>query len=147
MNVILKEDVKGQGKKGDVVNVSPGYARNFLFPRKLAVEATEQSLAQLAAENEAAAKQRAQEKADAQALAAKLEKHRVTLITQAGDGGKLFGAITTKHIGDALSEAGFDVDRRKIQLADPIKTLGTHKVHVKLHPDVTATVAVDIKAE
>lgn len=147
MNVILKEDVKGQGKKGEVVNVSVGYARNFLFPRKLAVEATEQSLAQLEAENEAEAQRLAKEKANAQALAAQLEQHRVTLKTQAGDGGKLFGAITTKHIGDALSQAGFDVDKRKIQLHDPIKTLGTHKVQVKLHPDVAATVAVDVQAE
>jgi large subunit ribosomal protein L9 len=147
MNVILKADVKGQGKKGDIVNVSPGYARNFLFPRKLAVEATEQSRAELAAENEAVAQKRAKEKADAEALAKQLEQHRVTLTTQAGDGGKLFGAITTKHIGEALTEAGFDVDKRKIQLADPIKTLGTHQIQVKLHPDVTATVAVDIRAE
>jgi large subunit ribosomal protein L9 len=147
MNVILKADVKGQGKKGDIVNVSPGYARNFLFPRKLAVEATEQSRAELAAENEAVAQKRAKEKADAEALAKHLEQHRVTLTTQAGDGGKLFGAITTKHIGEALTEAGFDVDKRKIQLADPIKTLGTHQIQVKLHPEVTATVAVDIRAE
>lgn len=147
MNVILKSDVKGQGKKGETVTVSPGYARNFLFPRQLAVEATAQNLAQLAADNDAVAQQHAKEKSAAVALAKRLEQHRVSLTTQAGDGGKLFGAITTKHIGEALTKAGFDVDRRKIQLADPIKSLGTHQIHVKLHPDVTATVAVDIRAQ
>lgn len=146
MEVILLTNVKGQGKEGDVVNVSPGYARNFLFPRKLAVEATEAALKELDAKREEEKRQAAKEKREAEELATKLSETRVTVMTQAGEGGRLFGAVTTKHIGDALDEAGFKIDKRKIQLGEHIKSLGTHNVHIKLHPDVTATVAVDVKS-
>lgn len=147
MKVILLEDVKGQGKQGEIKTVSEGYARNFLFPRKLAVEATEASLQQLKAQEEAKARQAEQELQAAKALAEKLEGAKVVIQTHAGGGGKLFGAITTKHIGDALQKAGFDVDRRKILLSDPIKSLGGHRIQVRLHHDVTATVTVFVEAE
>jgi large subunit ribosomal protein L9 len=145
MKVILQADVKGQGKKGDIINVSEGYARNYLFPRKLAVEATDAALKQLQLQIEEEERRKAQELEEAKQLAAKLEKAEVRIPTQVGEGGKLFGAITTKHIGDALAAAGYDVDKRKIQLPDPIKTLGYHKVSVKLHPNVTATVRVKVE--
>lgn len=145
MEVILLANVKGQGKEGDIINVSPGYARNFLFPRKLAVEATESARREWAAKEEEARRQAAVEKKQAEELATKLESQRLTIITQAGEGGRLFGAVTTKHIGDALAEQGFNVDKRKIQLPEHIKTLGTHRVQVKLHPDVVATLTVDVQ--
>jgi large subunit ribosomal protein L9 len=147
MKIILLEDVKGQGKRGELKNVSEGYARNFLFPRNLAQEATAANLHQLEAEKEAKALREAQEVAAAQQLAEKLSALRVVVGTQAGDGGKLFGAVTTKHIGDAIAKLGFDIDKRKIQLTDPIKSLGGHQVHIKLHPEVTATVTVFVEAQ
>jgi large subunit ribosomal protein L9 len=147
MKVILLQDVKGQGKKGDIKNVSEGYARNYLFPRNLAQEATEANLKQLQAEKEAQARKEAEELQAARALAEKMSDLKVTVHTQAGEGGRLFGAITTKHIGDALAKLGYDIDKRKIQLPDPIKSLGGHKVHVKLHPEVTVTITVFVEAE
>jgi len=145
MEVILLTNVKGQGKEGDIINVSPGYARNFLLPRKLAVEATEAARKDLAAKREEEQKHAAVEKARAEELKEQLQKQRVTIVTQAGEGGRLFGAVTTKHIGDALAAEGIDVDKRKIQLSEPIKSLGSHQVQVKLHPEVTATLVVDVR--
>jgi large subunit ribosomal protein L9 len=147
MKVILLQDVKGQGKKGDIKNVSEGYARNYLFPRNLAQEATEANLKQLQAEKEAQARKEAEELQAAKALAEKMSDLKVTVHTQAGEGGRLFGAITTKHIGDALAKLGYAIDKRKIQLPEPIKSLGGHQVHVKLHPEVTATITVFVEAE
>lgn len=141
------EDVKGQGKKGEVKNVSEGYARNYLFPRKLAIEATTANLQQLKEQKDAVARKEAQELADAKALSERLEQQKVVILAHAGEGGRLFGAITSKHIGDALQKLGFDVDKRKIQLSDPIKGLGGHRVQVKLHPEVTATVTVFVEEE
>lgn len=147
VKVIFLADVKGQGKKGEVKNVSEGYARNFLFPRQLAEEATSASLQQL--EQQQAAKQRkqTQELEQARQLAKSLEDKRFVVKTHVGDGGKLFGAITTKHIGEALHAQGFDIDKRKVALAEPIKSLGGHQIHVKLHPEVTATITVFVEAE
>ncbi|KPV42490.1 50S ribosomal protein L9 [Alicyclobacillus ferrooxydans] len=147
MKVILLEDVKGQGKKGEVKNVSEGYARNFLFPKNLAQEATPANLQQLEKQHEAKERKQEQELAQARELAKSLEAEKFVVKTHAGDGGKLFGAITTKHIGDAMHAKGFDVDKRKIALTDPIKSLGGHQVHVKLHPKVTATISVFVEAE
>ncbi len=147
MKVILLTDVKGQGKKGEVKNVSEGYARNFLFPRKLALEASEGAIQQLKSQQDAVVRKEAQELESAKKLAESLKNVTVVLYAHPGDGGKLFGAITSKHIADALKELGFDLDKRKIQLGDPIKTLGEYRVHIKLHPDVTAEILVSIKAE
>jgi large subunit ribosomal protein L9 len=147
MKVILLADVKGQGKKGEIKNVSEGYARNYLFPRNLAEEATEANLQKLKAEQEAKARKEAEELRAAQELAAKMSDLKVTVRTQAGEGGRLFGAVTTKHIGEALTKLGYNIDKRKIQLHDPIKSLGGHKVQIKLHPEVTATITVYVEAE
>ncbi|QQE78935.1 50S ribosomal protein L9 [Alicyclobacillus sp. SO9] len=145
MKVILLTNVKGQGQEGDVVDVSPGYGRNYLLPRKLAVEATEAAMKELQDKKKEEQRLAAAEKRAAEELASKLETHRVAITTQAGEGGRLFGAVTTKHIADALEQQGFNVDKRKIQLSEHIKSLGTHKVQIKLHPEVTATVNVDVQ--
>jgi len=147
MQVILLTDVKGQGKKGEVKSVSEGYARNFLFPRKLAVEATGASLQQLQNKKDAIARKEAQELAEAKEVAARLEKEKVVVHAHAGEGGRLFGAITSKHIGDTLQKLGYEVDRRKIQLSDPIKGLGGHHVHIKLHSEVTASITVFVEQD
>lgn len=147
MKVIFLSDVKGQGKQGELKNVSEGYARNFLFPKKLAVEATSASLQQLDTQKQAEARKQAQELESARRLKAQLEELRVVVKTHAGEGGKLFGAITSKHIGDALHQQGVTVDRRKVVLAEPIKSLGGHRVEIKLHHDVTAAITVFVEAE
>ena len=147
VKVILLADVKGQGKKGELKNVSEGYARNFLFPRKLAEEATDHALSQLRQQQAALIKKEEQELAAAKSLAERLSSHNVRLSAHIGESGKVFGAITTKHIADVLHVDGFDIDKRKIQLPEPIKSVGTHHVHIKLHPEVTATVTVLVTAE
>lgn len=147
MKVILLKDVKGQGKQGEVKEVSEGYARNFLFPRNLAEEATSAAMQQIKVKKDAELRREAQELEHAKALSKVLEQTRVVINAQVGDGGRLFGAITTKHIADALAKLGLDVDKRKIVLHDPIKALGGHKIQVKLHHDVMATVTVFIEAE
>jgi large subunit ribosomal protein L9 len=147
MKVILLADVKGQGKKGELKNVSEGYARNFLFPRKLAVEASEGAIQQLKSQQAAVAKKEAQELQLAKDLAQKLKNVAVVIHAHPGDGGKLFGAITSKHIADELKDLGFEIDKRKIQLGEPIKSLGQHQIHIKLHPEVTAEIVVSIQAE
>ncbi|MBX6352028.1 MAG: 50S ribosomal protein L9 [Thermoflavifilum sp.] len=147
MKVILLQDVKGQGKKGEIKEVSEGYARNFLFPRKLAVEATPAELERLKAQQQAQARRAAQELAAAKALAEQLSKARVVVKAHTGDAGRLFGAVTSKHIGDALAALGFDIDKRKIHLPEPIKSLGAHPIQVKLHPDVSVQIMVHVEAE
>jgi large subunit ribosomal protein L9 len=147
VKVILLEDVKGQGKKGEVKNVSEGYARNFLIPRNLAQEATTGNLVHLQAQRDAQAQREAQEVATAKKLGEQLSALRIAVSTQSGGGGKLFGAVTTKHIGDAISKLGYEIDRRKIQLTEPIKSLGGHEVHIKLHPEVTAKVTVLVESQ
>lgn len=147
MKVILLQDVKGQGKQGDVKEVSEGYARNFLFPRHLAEEATVSALKTLQQKHDKEERHRAQELADAQALGKVLEDKKIVVKTQSGEGGRLFGAITTKHIADAMKLEGIDVDKRKIVLSDPIKALGGHRVTVKLHPDVHVSILVYVEAE
>lgn len=147
MKVILLADVKGQGKQGEIKNVSEGYARNFLFPKKLAIEASNANLQQLQDKRDAEVRKAAQELEHAKELKDQLEGLRVMVSTHAGEGGRLFGAITTKHIGDALHAQGVEVDRRKIVLSEPIKSLGGHKVEVKLHPEVTAVLTVFVEAD
>ena len=147
MKVILIQDVKTLGNKGDIVNTSDGYARNYLFPKKLAIEATPQNLQNLEAVKEKQNKQKELEKAKAKADGDKLvEKQPLTITAKAGKG-KLFGAITTMEIASVIEEQiGIKIDKRKIELAEPIKNLGEHKVKVKLHPEVHREINIMIKA-
>lgn len=148
MKVILLKDVKGQGKKDDVINVSAGYARNYLFRNNLAEEATPGNLRALKARKQKE-KQRAQkEKEEAQSLQKDIEKVTVTVHAKAGESGRLFGSITNKQIADVLKkEHDIKVDRRKIELDEPIRTLGYTKVPVKLHPEVTGIITVHVVEE
>lgn len=148
MKVILLSDVKGQGVAGDVVDVSPGYARNYLLPRGLAEEATKQNLARAKNRQRAEANRKEQELADAKELADKLEGLTVTLKAKSGENGKLFGSITSKEIGEALKEQhGVKLDRRKIVLEEPLKTLGSVELDVRIYPEVVGKLKVSVEAE
>ncbi|MBP1906287.1 50S ribosomal protein L9 [Paenibacillus turicensis] len=147
MKVIFLKDVKGQGKKGEVKNVSEGYAQNFLIPRGLVSVATEGNMKTLDNQTAAEERRKAQEKADAEALGKKLEETTVNLKAKAGEGGRLFGAITSKQVAEALQKTGVKIDKRKIELSEPIRTLGVTKVTVKLHPEVKATLSVQVTEE
>lgn len=145
MKVILLEDVKKLGKKGDLVNVADGYARNYLFPRNLAKEATAGGIKQLKQEKAAFENKRKKEKEQAKELAAKLSDTIITLKVKSGEQGKLFGSVTSKDISEALKEQQkIEVDRRKIELSEPIKSLGSYKVDIKLAPKVDAKLTVKI---
>lgn len=144
MKVILMQDVPQQGKKGEIKNVSDGYARNFLFPRQLAKPATDDVLRDLEAHRQADARREAQQLAVARAMAEKLNGYTVELPAKTGEGDRLFGAITSKQIADALTKAGFPVDKKKIHLPDAIHSLGVRTVAIKLHHDVTAQVQVHV---
>ena len=148
MKVILLEDVKSLGKKGDICDVSYGYARNFIIPKKKGVEATPDNLNNLKLKNANDAKVAKENLENAQALAAQLADKAVVIRVRVGEGGKLFGAIASKEIAAAvLDQTGLEVDKKKIVLADPIKALGDHKVKVKLHKDVTASLLVKVEEE
>ena len=147
MKVILLEEVRGSGKAGDVVNVSDGYARNMLIPRGLAVEATPQNIKQLEKKKEAMAKKFAEDKAAALEMKKKLEETTVEVKAKAGKSGKVFGSVTSADIADALQAMGFDVDKKKIQLDSPIKTLGQETVNVKLFTEVAAKIKVKVISE
>lgn len=145
MKVILKADVKGTGKKGDAVEVSDGYARNFLFPRKLAVEASAGAVRAL--EEEKNAQVRKQEKivADLKALRDRLEGQTVTVPAKCGENGRLFGSITNKDVADAITrKLGKEFDKRLIDLSSPIKSLGTYPVTLKFGHNVSGTISVEI---
>ena len=144
MKVILLADVKGQGKKGQLVNVSDGYARNFLFPKNLAKEANAAAMQELNSKAEAAAFHYAEDKAAAQALAKKIEGSVVTVFAKAGANGKLFGSVTSKEIATELNRAlGINIDKKKLTVAD-IKNYGEYSASVKLFTDVTATFTVKV---
>ena len=146
MIVILNKDIKGTGKAGDVVKVSDGYARNMLIPKGWATEATEGNVRSLEKQKAVAAEKKAQEKAAAQAHAEKIKTLSVTIKTKAGDGGKIFGSITSKDIAEQLGKKlNIQVDKRKILLDEPIKTLGITEVEIKLHPKVSTKVKVEVK--
>ncbi len=148
MIVILNKDVKGTGKAGDVVKVSDGYARNMLIPRGLATEATQGNIRHLEKQKAIAAEKKAEEKAAAKAQAEKIDKISVTIKTKAGEGGKIFGSITSKDIAEALNEQHkIDVDKKKIQLASPIKQTGETEVDIKLYSEVGAKLKVIVEAE
>ena len=143
MKVILTQDVKKVGKKGDILEVKDGYARNALFPKGLAVEANAVTLNQRMLEQKSEDKRKQQELDDAQAIADKINDKEVKLTVKTGEGGKVFGSITSKEIAEAIEKAyGVKIDKKKIQLKDAIKGLGGQKITIKLHAKVTATVQV-----
>jgi large subunit ribosomal protein L9 len=144
MEVILREDVKDLGKAGELVKVKVGYARNYLLPRGLAYEATDGNKKRIAAETKARTTRLAAERSGAEALAAELRAKVVTLIGKAGEEGRLFGSITAHDIADGLAKLGHTVDKRKIELEHPIKTLGDHMVPLRLHPEVAAEIRVSV---
>ena len=146
MIVILKRDVKGTGKAGDVVKVSDGYARNMLLPKGLAEEATKNNVHTLEKAREKREEEEKKAKAAAEKQAEEMKNMKVEIITKAGEGGKLFGSITTKDIADALQEQhGINIDKRKIVLDQPIKEIGVKRIKVKIYPEITATIAVEVK--
>ncbi|MBI5196603.1 MAG: 50S ribosomal protein L9 [Nitrospirae bacterium] len=145
MKVILKEEVKSLGDIGSVVNVADGYARNYLIPRNLAAEASTKNIKQFEHEKKIILERAKKIKADAQNLVGQLTGLSVVIEAQAGEEDKLFGSVTSMDIAEALSKQGVTVDKRKIQIEEPIKRLGTYTVSVKLYPEVTASINVEVK--
>ena len=143
MKVILQQDVKGQGKKGQMVNVSDGYARNFLFPKKLAVEASADNVNTMKLQEKARLAKLAEEKAQAEAVAEQLKELTVRIVAKGGNGGRLFGTVTTKEISDALkTQHKIDINKSKLVLDEPIKSFGGYELKAKLGHDVVGTVKV-----
>ena len=148
MKVILQQDVKKVGSKGDIVEVSEGYGRNFLLPKKLAVEATAANLETAKQKANAAARKKQQATDEARLLAAQLEKVSVKVAVRIGEGGKLFGSVTGKDVADALAkEHGIDVDRRKISLKSEVTGAGEYEAVIKVHPEIQSTIRVLVVAE
>ena len=148
MKVILQQDVKGQGKKGEMIEVSEGYGRNFLLPRKLAVPATADAINTMNLKEKARKAEEARQKAEAEATAEKLKECMVKLTAKAGNGGRLFGAVTTKEISDGLkAQFGLDIPKQKLVLDEPIKAFGSYQVKAKLGFEVTGTVYVSVFEE
>src|SRR5689334_5903378 len=147
MEVILREDIDKLGNRGEVVKVAPGYARNFLLPKKLAVAATESNKKIVEQERQAHLRKEAKLQGEAQDLAKLMNGVTITFAQKAGENDQLFGSVTSKDVADALSGAGYTIDRRKVQLDDPIKQLGEYKVPVRLHKEVTAEITVVVNKE
>jgi len=147
IEVILREDVKTLGRTGEMVRVKPGYARNYLLPQGLAYEATEGNKKRIAAETRARATRDQADRSEAERLAATLSAVQLSLTGKAGEEGKLFGSITSQDVADALARKGHTVDKRRIELEHPIKTVGEHAVTVRLHPEVHAELRVSVAAE
>ena len=145
MEIVLLEDVNALGKKGQIVTVNDGYARNFILPKKLGVEATSKNLNDLKLKKANDAKLAAEILAAAKELAAKLDESKVTLSIKAGEGGRAFGSVSNKEISKAITDQlGLEIDKKKIVLNDPIKSIGSFEVPIKLHKDVTARLAVKV---
>ena len=145
MEIILLEDVKSLGKKGQKVTVSDGYARNFILPKKLGIEANAKNLNDLKLKQANDAKVEAQKIADAKALAESLKEKAVILKIRSGEGGKLFGSVSTKEIAEAAkAQLGLDLDKKKMQQTEPIKTLGTHIIPIKLYKEVSGELTVKV---
>ena len=145
MEVVLLEDVKALGKKGQIVKVNDGYARNFILPKKLGVEANTKNLNDLKLQKANEAKVAAEQLAEATALAAKIDELSVTVSIKAGEGGRTFGSVSTKEIAKAAADQlHLDIDKKKMVLTDPIRSLGTFEVPIKLHKDVTAKLRVKV---
>ena len=148
MKVLFLQEVAGSGRAGDVKEVAPGYARNFLFPRKLAIVADDRVVDQVRRREEAARRRAEKALTEAREIEGRLRRITVTLYAKVGEGGRLFGSITNADIAQQLKrEAGIDVDRRKIEVEPPIKSLGPHEVTMQLHPEVTATLRVVVAAQ
>lgn len=147
MKVILRQNYEALGQIGDVVEVKSGYARNFLIPRKIAYVALKGNIRALEEEKKSAAKKVAQELHAAETLAAELEKVSVTIPVQVGEEDKIFGSVTTQMIADALKEKGYEIDKRKIEIEEPIKSLGIYGISVKLHTSVNAKIKVWVVRE
>ena len=146
MKVILLEDVKALGKKGQIVNVSDGYARNMLLPKKLGIEATAKNLNELKLQKAHEDKVAAEQLAEAQAFAKEIEDKQVTVAIKVGEGGKVFGSVSSKEIATAFKEqCDVDIDKKKIQLTDAIKAFGTYEVPVRLHQQVTGKLKVKVE--
>lgn len=145
MKVILLDDVKGVGKKGQLVNASDGYAKNFLFPKKLAVEATKANLNEFELKQKSEAKRRQEEYEQAQELGKALSDKVITVAVKTGGNGKLFGSVTNKEIAEEIiKQTGLEIDKKKVSIGDPIKMVGERTAVVKLHPKVTAEVKIKI---
>ena len=145
MEVVLLEDVKSLGKKGQLVKVNDGYARNYILPKKLGIEATPKNLNDLKLQKANAERIAAEQLQAAKDLAASLADKSVTLSIKAGEGGKAFGSVSSKEIAKAITDQlGLDIDKKKLVLPEPLKTFGTHEVPVKLHKDVTGKLAVRV---
>jgi len=142
MKVILRKDVEKLGKRGEVKNVSDGYARNFLFPQNLVMDVTKANMKVIEDEKKRETVKLAKLKGESEVLAAKIGKITVTISRQVGEEEKMFGAVTSDDIAEAVKAEGVEIDKRKIELVEPIKALGTYEVPIKLHPEVTATVKV-----
>lgn len=147
MRVIFLEDVKGKGLKGEVKDVADGFARNYLIPNGLARLATNSNVKEVEAFKESEEKRKQIELEKAQKLASELEKITITIATKSGESGKLFGAITSKQIADTLLKQKIKIDKRKILLDEPIKTIGISQVKIKIHPEVIATLQINIEEE
>jgi large subunit ribosomal protein L9 len=147
MEVILKEDVNNLGHRGDVVKVAEGYGRNFLLPRRLAIEATAANRAVIEQMKQSAIRRSAREKSDAEAQVAQLDQVSLVFKRKVGENEHLFGSVTSAEIASELTHQGFNIDRRKIQLDEPLRQLGEFHVPVKLHREVTAHVKVVVQSE
>ena len=148
MKVVLRSDVDKLGNKGDLLDVADGYARNYLVPRGLAIRATDGVVQQAAAMRRSREAREARDREAAQALATRLTETRITVKARAGEGGKLFGSVTTSDVAEAIAaQTGVTIDRRQLHLDEPIKELGPNEVPVRLHADVAVAVAIDVVAE
>lgn len=145
MKVILVQEVKNLGVKGTVVQVAEGYARNFLFPRGMAIEATKVNMAQLAHESAIEQGKKEKELAKAKGIAQKIQEASVTITAKSGEGGRLFGSVTNKEIADEIARIfGVEIDKRKVELSEPIKNLGAYEAVLKLHPQVQVKIKVQV---
>lgn len=147
MQVILLEDVKALGKKGQIVNVNDGYARNFILPKKLGVEANGKNMNDLKLQKANEEKVKKEQLEQAQAYAKQVEAAVVNVTIKSGEGGKTFGSVSTKEIAAAAEKAGLKLDKKKMMLDEPIRSLGTHIIQVKLHKDVTAKLTVKVSEQ
>ena len=145
MKVILLQDIRGKGKKGQMLEVSDGYARNYMLPRKLAIEATPDAINTMRMNDKAAQERIAREKAEAMEISKKLREMTVTVTAKGGGAGRLFGSVTNQEIADALAKTGIKLDKRKITIAEPIKNVGTYTVTCKLGYEISAPLTVKIE--
>ena len=145
MKVILLQDVKGKGKKGQMIEVSDGYARNFMLPKKMAIEATADAINTMKMNDKATQERIAREKAEAMAISKKLREMTLTVTAKGGGAGRLFGSVTNQEIADALAKQGIKLDKRKIVISDPIKNVGTYTVNCKLGYEISAPLTVKIE--